>query len=294
MFDQPLVSIIVTCYNQEEYISRALKSIKDQTYVNWECIVIDDGSTDDSAKIIKDWNSKDERFRYVHKNNGGVSTTRNVGLNLIKGTYIQFLDGDDYLEERKIELSLLALENNHKIKPQLVITNFVRYHDSSKKILPPYCTLNKDLFNFDEVLYNWDDTFSIPIHCGFFDTKLFSDFKFPEHIKAKEDWLMWVLIFMKQPPTYFLDKPLVVYRVHQKSITMTSSMFEDHMLVLSDLKLQLSDSQYEKLLFAFMKRYYLRSIRFKGELLKMKRTKFYIVDTLIRKVLLKIGISSKC
>ncbi|WP_051119680.1 glycosyltransferase family 2 protein [Gillisia sp. CAL575] len=289
-----LVSIIVTCYNQEKYIFEALRSIKDQTYINWECIVIDDGSTDDSAKIIKEYLAKDDRFRYVHKNNGGVSTTRNVGLNLITGTYIQFLDGDDYLEERKIELSLLALEHNHKIKPQLVITNFVLYKESSKKIHPPYCTLNKDLFSLNEVLYNWDDTFSIPIHCGLFDAILFLDFKFPKHIKAKEDWLMWVLIFMKQPPIYFLDKPLAVYRVHPKSITMTSSMFEDHMLVLSDLKLQLSDSQYEKLLFTFMRRYYLRSIRFKGELLKIKRTKFYIVDTLIKKVLLKIGISPKC
>ena len=75
-----MVSVIVTCYNQADCIQTTLSSALSQTYENWECIIVDDGSTDDSAINITEFIKEDERFHYVYQNNAGVSTARNTGL----------------------------------------------------------------------------------------------------------------------------------------------------------------------------------------------------------------------
>ena len=92
------VSIIVPVYNSESYLDRCIKSILNQTYNEFELILVDDGSTDASGAICDEYAQKDKRIRVVHKNNTGVSDTRNEGIRLSKGKYIQFVDSDDYLE----------------------------------------------------------------------------------------------------------------------------------------------------------------------------------------------------
>src|SRR4030042_5732999 len=99
----PLVSIIIPCFNQAQYLNEALDSIMNQTYSNWECIIVNDGSQDNTDELAKNWNKRDERFRYIKKENGGPSAARNTGLKIAKGEYIQFLDADDILECNKIE-----------------------------------------------------------------------------------------------------------------------------------------------------------------------------------------------
>ena len=92
------VSIIVPIYNVERYIKRCVESIQMQDYKNIEILLIDDGSTDNSGKIIDDLSQYDTRIKIFHKKNGGVSSARNLGLKVAKGIYIQFIDGDDYIE----------------------------------------------------------------------------------------------------------------------------------------------------------------------------------------------------
>jgi len=110
-----LVSIIVPCYKQAQYLPETLQSVLDQTYENWECIIINDGSPDNTEEVALEWRQKDNRFIYLNKENGGVSSARNVGLNLAKGRYIQFLDGDDILENDKILNQVNFLEQNKTI-----------------------------------------------------------------------------------------------------------------------------------------------------------------------------------
>ena len=98
-----MISIIVTCYNLEKYISKCLKSIQDQTYTDYEVLIIDDGSVDNSAKVIKEKIKNDKRFIYYKKKNGGVSSARNFGLEKATGKYICFVDGDDHLEKNYLE-----------------------------------------------------------------------------------------------------------------------------------------------------------------------------------------------
>lgn len=90
------ISIIVPVYNTAKYLERCVDSIVAQTYTDWELLLIDDGSTDDSATICDEYAAKDERIRVSHKENGGVSDTRNYGLDLAQGKYLMFLDSDDF------------------------------------------------------------------------------------------------------------------------------------------------------------------------------------------------------
>jgi len=107
----PLVSIIVPCYNQAHYLPEALESVMKQTYSNWECIIVNDGSTDDTEKVVHGWKIKDDRFKYVKKENGGLSSARNAGLSVASGEYIQLLDADDLLEFDKLKSQMTYLRD---------------------------------------------------------------------------------------------------------------------------------------------------------------------------------------
>lgn len=95
MENLPLISIIIPIYNAEKYIEETLRSVLNQTYKNWECIIVNDGSTDNTPNIIDEWIKKDERFKIFHKKNEGLSMTRNFGIARANADYVAFLDSDD-------------------------------------------------------------------------------------------------------------------------------------------------------------------------------------------------------
>lgn len=103
MRDKGLVSIIIPVYNAQEYLDDCIKSVLGQTYKNFEVILIDDGSLDKSLKICNGYSEWDNRIIVIHKENGGVSSARNMGLDVAKGDYILFVDSDDYIAEDYIE-----------------------------------------------------------------------------------------------------------------------------------------------------------------------------------------------
>ena len=98
----PLISVIVPCYNQAQYLDECLQSVLDQTYQDWECIIVNDGSPDNTEEVAKKWLAKDSRFKYLYKENGGLSSARNAGIKIAVGDFIQFLDCDDILEPNKL------------------------------------------------------------------------------------------------------------------------------------------------------------------------------------------------
>jgi len=108
----PCVSIIIPTFNYGGYISSTLDSIFKQGYQSWECIVVDDGSTDNTSGIVTGYAERDKRVIYIYQKNGGASKARNNGLSRAKGEYIQFLDADDLLEHRKLQCHAQYLENN--------------------------------------------------------------------------------------------------------------------------------------------------------------------------------------
>ncbi|HEY6122285.1 MAG TPA: glycosyltransferase family A protein, partial [Pyrinomonadaceae bacterium] len=101
-----LVSIIVPTHNYESFIGETLENIQAQTYDNWECIVIDDGSTDKTSETVAEFARKDPRFRYLYQKNSGPAVARNSGLRNALGEFVQFWDADDFVEKRKIEVHI--------------------------------------------------------------------------------------------------------------------------------------------------------------------------------------------
>lgn len=113
---QPLVSVVIPVYNVEKYLEECFNSVVGQSYENIEIILVDDGSTDTSSEIADRLASSDLRVSVIHKENGGLSDARNVGMRAAKGTYITFLDSDDCMSKDFIyTLTWLAVKNNADI-----------------------------------------------------------------------------------------------------------------------------------------------------------------------------------
>ena len=111
--EKELISIIVPIYNVEKYLRQCLDSILNQTYQNFECLLINDGSPDNSADICREYVEKDSRFKYFEKENGGLSDARNYGIRQSKGSYLTFVDSDDWLEHGALDRLYGALKKEN-------------------------------------------------------------------------------------------------------------------------------------------------------------------------------------
>lgn len=280
------VSIIVPCYNQAHFLNEAVTSILRQTYANWECIIVNDGSTDDTESVAKKLIESDERIIYHEKVNGGLSSARNAGLDLSVGSYIQFLDADDYLAKTKLEKSIGEMSKNHEVK--IVVSNFKMFQKNILRLQDPYCKITQRELSFQSILNHWGDYFTIPIHCGFFEKTLFQNFRFPEHLKAKEDWVMWVTIFKGLPQANFIDEYLAYYRKNEQSMTMTQDMSVDYLNAISYFKEILSKDEYEIFLISTIKNKVKESNQYKLKLIAATHSKSYIIGKNIKKCLKKL------
>lgn len=285
-----LVSIIVPCYNQAQFLDEALQSVLDQTYTNWECIIVNDGSPDHTEELANKWVDRDNRFIYLHKENGGLSSARNAGLEVAKGEYIQFLDSDDWIAATKLELSISMLMTAIDKNVKIAISNFGRFIDKIDEPMVEYGCLNEECFNFDSMLYKWDETFAIPIHCALFEKTLFQNFKFPESLKAKEDWIMWVSLFYKDCKAVHVDEPLALYRRNPDSITMTKDMFPDFMRACEYFRDFLSVEEYNTFSLLLISRYYKLYEDYKCRLKATKDSNSHQTGLLIKKVLKTVGL----
>lgn len=183
-FEESLVSVIIPCYNGEEFIREAIESVINQTYQNWEIIVVDDGSTDNSKEIV-DKCRTGQRIKCVqHDINKGIAKARNTGIRLARGDYIAFLDQDDVWLSDKLKVQVNCFKNqqedigmictgmvftDEKLKPQRIFKGF-RDDDQKELVKNIYLQptnsasvmmVKKRCFSqlgfFDESLYGWDD-----------------------------------------------------------------------------------------------------------------------------------------
>lgn len=225
MKDSSLVSIIIPCYNQANFLPESLNSVLGQTYHNWECIIVNDGSTDNTEEIALDWCKSDSRFIYLKKVNGGLSSARNVGLGIANGRFIQFLDSDDIIDIEKIELQMSALKDTHDLS--LSYCDYYYSYEFDLKKVHPSRYLSPKFKTEDyihELIINWESKLSIPCHCFLFNISLFQYLKcgFDESLPNHEDWDCWMQIFSLKPEVHYIDRKLAVYRIHNNSMCMTS------------------------------------------------------------------------
>lgn len=289
-----LISIIVPCFKQSHFLDDCLKSVIEQTYQDWECFIINDGSPDNTEEIAKKWISKDNRFKYVYKENGGLSSARNAGMEISQGEYIQFLDSDDVLDKNKLEVSMEIVANLSNNVENIVITNFRMFIDNPLNSKKPFCQLNPELFNFRDILLKWENNFSIPIHCGLFHTNLFNNFQFPEELKAKEDWIMWMHIFQKKIHVSFVDKPLSYYRINPDGMTNDFKLMQtNHMKAIEFIENVIPANDYIDYLMLELKQKYSDNLKLKTTIYNYQNSNTYKVakilkDTFLMKFFFKI------
>jgi glycosyltransferase involved in cell wall biosynthesis len=221
-----LISVIVPCYNQANFLDETLNSILNQSYTNWECIIVNDGSPDDTENVAKKWTNKDHRFKYISKENGGLSSARNSGLEAAKGDFIQFLDSDDLLSSDKFQKSIDAVE---KDGADVVISNFIRFKKNLNQLKKAFCKLEEQTFTYESILLQWDRRFSIPIHCGLFKRETIGNVRFNEKLKAKEDWFFWIQTFKSNPKVSFINENMAQYRMHNKGMTKNNALMEENL-----------------------------------------------------------------
>ncbi len=218
------ISVIIPCYNQAQYLHNALASVIAQTFTDWECIIINDGSTDSTEPIALKFTGEDERIRYIKKENGGLSSARNRGLDEATGEYIQFLDSDDVIAPGKLAASL-----NYGNNADIIISDFKMFNDEEPDIRLPF-KLSASYFTFESILMGWDVKFVFPPHSGLFKSYLFNDLRFNETLTAREDWLMWLHILRKDVQTFFIDEPLALYRSSPGSMSQNKLLMDQNLI----------------------------------------------------------------
>lgn len=244
MIDQPLISVIVPCYNQGVFLSDSLQSIYEQTYLNWECYIVNDGSTDDTERIALQWNKKDERFKYIYKENGGLSSARNKGLDEASGAFIQFLDADDLIDHEKFAVSLKSAGF-----ADVIMSNFIMFTNKYESYTSPPFTLNKNNFSFESILSGWDEAFVFPPHCGLFKSFLFDKLRFNETLKAREDWVMWLQIYQLEIETVFIDRPYALYRVSPNSMSKNKPLMDRNLVIAYEVIYEFLPGKYRDVFF---------------------------------------------
>ena len=125
----PLVGVVIATHNYARFIPETLCSLQRQTYTHWECVIVDDGSTDDTAEVVRPFVEADGRIIYVIQSNCGQAAARNNALQIIGGEYVQFLDADDLIEERKLEKQIEFMERHTDVG---IVYGGVRYFDADK------------------------------------------------------------------------------------------------------------------------------------------------------------------
>ena len=226
MIDEgPLVSIIIPVYNVESYLVEALESVREQTYGNFEAIVVDDGSTDGSGAVCNEYATKDTRFRVVHQENGGLSAARNTGLDTMRGEVVSFLDSDDALMSTFIERMLDAMV---RADADVSICRYTAHRTMGKlkkKHKQAFPTLSAGTYGrVDTLRAIVNGTLNVSVWNKLYRRKLWDDIRFPVgHVY--EDWYGSIGIFDRCNAAIVLDEPLYLYRRERPgSITTTSSV----------------------------------------------------------------------
>jgi glycosyltransferase involved in cell wall biosynthesis len=156
----PLVSVIIPTFNRAGTIKRAIKSVINQTYKNWELIIVDDGSTDDTKDLIKDY-LKNKRIKYYFKKKEGTSSARNYGIKKAKGSFISLLDSDDEYKPKRLEIQLKAIKikktlfslSNRiiSINNKRILKNYANHFISKKEVIKGDIGLSASLMLFKKV-----------------------------------------------------------------------------------------------------------------------------------------------
>ena len=212
-----LISIIVPIYDVENYLRQCLDSIMSQTYQNFECLLINDGSPDNSADICREYVDKDARFRYFEKENGGVSSARNLGIERSGGAYITFIDSDDWVDSDYLEVLYNALIDENA---DISVSTYKRFHKAENcwhfhSFQRGY---EKRVFTNHELIDEFIDLNTFDYSYGFVCGKLvrkdlLDNIAFNEMTTLGEDMEYWLKLYLISNKVVYVNRDSYNYRV---------------------------------------------------------------------------------
>ena len=232
----PAISIIIPAYKVEKTLRRCLDSVLNQTFSDWEAICVNDGSPDNSDKILAEYAERDKRFKVVNKTNGGLSDARNVGMKHATGKYIMYLDSDDFIHPQTMELAhamaerdnsdIVSFAYDRRYRPHLILRHFL--HMKTDNVVPwrmrkKYNVAKVKTLVTDDVyryatekshnMFNPNRKWLIK-HCqvwkNLYKRELIADTQFIKGILF-EDFPWWSLIMLKNPRVTIMPLPLYFY-----------------------------------------------------------------------------------
>lgn len=205
LFQKPLISVVMPTYNREDLLPRAIESILNQTYKNFEFIIVDDGSTDNSAELIKVYQKQDPRIRFVKNDrNRGISYSRNRGMDLACGKYLAIMDSDDFSTPDRLEKSLSFFKKH----PDYTAVNSVYYEMGKEGInnwVPPKRW---------EIIFNFSNYYT---NLALIDLDFVRkhSIRYDESLISGEDYDFWAKMFMSGGKLGMVNEPLVYLRRHR-------------------------------------------------------------------------------
>ena len=213
---QPLISVVIPAYNAEQFLDETLESVLSQTYENWECIIVNDGSTDSTESVAKKWCEKDSRFRLTNKENGGFSSARNWGIKESKAEYIAFLDADDLYMPNFLEV---CLETLIKKDVDLVAPRMLSFTSVLNTIIKNKC--RKDtLYSGKEGVkfFLHKNRITIALLCK---KSVLEDLGYFTWHKKAEDFHCWLKMLFAGYKIYKIDEFYAHRRIHNNSLSNT-------------------------------------------------------------------------
>lgn len=218
----PLVSVIVPTYNYGHFIHQTLESLQAQTYQHWECIVVDDGSTDNTQDVVARYVEKDDRIRYIHQRNLRAAAARNNGIRTSAGKYLQFLDADDLLAPEKLERQVDYLEQHPDVD---IVYGNVRHFSAESGTVCPTPVSEHEVAWMPKLSGRGSDVLMalirlpLVIHAPLVRSHEGDVIYLNERLRACDDWLFWVDCALRGRRFEYENIPgtLAYYRTHARS-----------------------------------------------------------------------------
>lgn len=218
----PAISVVIPCFNQEKYIEECFESVLAQTFTDYEVIVVNDGSTDNSLKIIKEYLDKYKKFRLIDQSNHGVVAARNRAVAEAMGTYIYPLDADDKIAPECLEKLYQAIKNG---KGDIITSRVLKFGEETGEMIlssptPCHmavnnCLVNAALFKKSDFIESggYDENFSLGL----------------------EDYDLWLnMVFFKKLKIYRVQEKLFFYRMKKVSESRNKQQAEHYSVLLND------------------------------------------------------------
>lgn len=231
--DEMLISVIVPVYNVEKYVLKCLQSIQNQTYHNFEVLVVDDGSNDGSGEVCEKFAESDKRFKVIHQSNGGLSAARNMGLDAAHGKFLMFVDSDDYIHPQMLEILYRCCEEN---KAEVAVCKYLTFGEgedvSFSSISWGDCnTVVVSGIESCQRIYTETTCETVISWNKLYQREAFEKMRFPVG-KIHEDEFVTYKILYDMDKVVYTDAVLYFYLQRQNSIMSQTNYGSNHMVML--------------------------------------------------------------